>query len=105
MPVAPGWALQTGSLGSTLVWVSVALFLASVLGWFLAPWVSWGRRVGIVGLWAGTVAVLGVFGSLAALFIGDQFEYAYVYGHADKLNTIPYKIAGIWSGQEGSFLL
>ncbi|RIK01008.1 MAG: hypothetical protein DCC46_02635 [Armatimonadetes bacterium] len=105
LPVAPGWALQTGSLGSTLVWVSVALFLASVLGWFLAPWVSWGRRVGIVGLWAGTVAVLGVFGSLAALFIGDQFEYAYVYGHADKLNTIPYKIAGIWSGQEGSFLL
>jgi len=44
-------------------------------------------------------------GCLGVLFVKDQFQFRYVFDHADRATPIAYKIAGIWSGQEGSFLL
>ncbi|MER3496989.1 MAG: hypothetical protein C4320_09690, partial [Armatimonadota bacterium] len=54
---------------------------------------------------AGAAALIGVFASLGTLFLQDQFQFAYVFNHSDSRNPTPYKIAAIWTAQEGSFLL
>lgn len=53
----------------------------------------------------GSLSLFGTFGCLAALFANDQFEFQYVFSHGDSLTEMKYKIAGVWSGQQGSFLL
>jgi len=45
------------------------------------------------------------FACLATLFLTDQFQYKYVFAHSEKVVELQYKVAAIWSGQEGSFLL
>ncbi len=105
LPLAPGWSLGLGTLGRVLVVAGLASYLASALGWLLA-----GKRprlglVGAWGFWIGTACLVGTFAVLGSLFILNRFEYSYVFGHGDKRNAIAYRIAGIWSGQEGSFLL
>lgn len=44
-------------------------------------------------------------GCLVALFVTNQFEYQYVFSHGDLTTSLNYKIAGVWTAQEGSFLL
>ena len=101
----PGWSLLTGDLGRFSVYGSVALFAVSALAWYFA---KKNPRLEKVGAWTFVLACMGIgatFLSLAILFVGNRFEYEYVWGHSDLANTVPYRIAGIWSGQEGSFLL
>ncbi|MBV6459875.1 MAG: hypothetical protein HONBIEJF_03030 [Fimbriimonadaceae bacterium] len=54
--------------------------------------------LGGVALWLAVIC-------LGVLFVQDQFQFRYVFDHADRATPLAYKIAGIWSGQEGSFLL
>lgn len=49
--------------------------------------------------------LFGAFICLASLFARDQFEFQYVFSHSDALTPLKYKVAGVWSGQQGSFLL
>jgi cytochrome c-type biogenesis protein CcmF len=101
----PGWSLTVGTAGRIFIVLAAILFAVSVLGWLFSPRV---RTLERVGAWSFTFASLGLLGAiscLTALFIGNRFEYEYVWGRADTLNTIPYRIAGVWAGQEGSFLL
>lgn len=51
------------------------------------------------------IATLVVFGILASLFITEQFQYEYVFGRSTADLPIPFRIAAVWSGQQGSFLL
>jgi cytochrome c-type biogenesis protein CcmF len=44
-------------------------------------------------------------GVLALLFVQDQFEYKYVFSHGGADVSLAYKIASVWTAQEGSFLL
>lgn len=101
----PAWSLALGTAGRLLVIVAAILFAMSAIAWFAVP--RWSRleRVGAWSFTAGAIALFGTFLSLATLFVANRFEFAYVWGHADSKNAIPYRIAGIWSGQEGSFLL
>lgn len=105
LPAPPAWSLNVGSLGKGLVWVAVVLYLISVLGWLFSPkfpsinnWTTWIFR-------AANIAVIGTFACLAALFLANRFEYQYVWEHSDNRNAFQYRFAGIWSGQQGSFLL
>lgn len=104
-PTAPAWSVFAGSAGRILVLTGLGLFAASVLFWLLAPrHPRWGR----LGAWAfalGGVSVFGAIVCLGALFAGDQFQYQYVFSRGDAQTSLKYKIAGIWAGQEGSFLL
>jgi cytochrome c-type biogenesis protein CcmF len=52
-----------------------------------------------------SLSLFGVFACLAALFVGGQFQYEYVFSHSEKDLALKYRVAAIWSGQEGSFLL
>jgi len=43
-------------------------------------------------------------GSLVYLFFSDNFSMAYVVAHSNRDLATFYKIAALWSGQEGSLL-
>src|SRR5215468_12145290 len=60
---------------------------------------------------SGRNAAVGVFfmitaaiGSLAYLFVNDDFSVAYIAGHSNRDLPIYFKISSIWGGQEGSLL-
>ena len=101
----PEWSLQVGSLGTGLVLAAIACFLVAGLGWLLQPKFNTLGKVGSVAFTLGCGALIGTFASLACLFINNRLEFEYVWGHGDGSNTLPYRIAGIWAGQQGSFLL
>jgi cytochrome c-type biogenesis protein CcmF len=42
---------------------------------------------------------------LLAAFLNDEFRYAYVYHNSSRDLPLAYKIAAVWAGKEGSFLL
>lgn len=97
----PAWSLLTGDIGRGAVFAAAGLFLlAGVLNAF------WPKtRVGAWSFWGGCGAILVSFAALVTLFVTNRFEYAYVWAHGDKANALQYRVAAVWSGQEGSFLL
>ncbi|MEQ1821554.1 MAG: cytochrome c biogenesis protein CcsA [Fimbriimonadaceae bacterium] len=100
LPITPSWALFLGEkLGAGLVLFGVACFALAFL-----QQVS-GKQLKIPFFALGCIAIFGTFFSLATLFVTDQFAYEYVFKHSEKVNQTPYKIAAVWSGQQGSFLL
>ncbi|MBS1714576.1 MAG: cytochrome c biogenesis protein CcsA [Armatimonadetes bacterium] len=101
----PSWSLALGAAGRFFIIGAAALFALSVLAWMLSKRFPRLAKAGSMAFVAACAAVLGSFGALAVLFADNRFEFAYVYGHADTKNALGYRIAGIWSGQEGSFLL
>jgi cytochrome c-type biogenesis protein CcmF len=46
-------------------------------------------------------AVLILFSS----FMNNEFQYAYVFNNSSKSMPVAYKIAALWAGNEGSFLI
>ncbi|MCX7801329.1 MAG: cytochrome c biogenesis protein CcsA [Fimbriimonadales bacterium] len=105
LPSPPAWSLTLGRLGASLVVAAAALFLASSLAGGAFGSRAWGRRLGAWAFGLGGACLLATFLVLATLFANNRFEWEYVWSHADSRNTLPYRIAGIWSGQQGSFLL
>lgn len=101
----PGWSLLVGEIGRNAVLISTLLFGISLLSWILAPLNENLKKIGKWSLILGCVSILASIVSLGILFANNRFEFEYVYGHADIKNALGYRIAGIWSGQEGSFLL
>ncbi len=104
-PTAPAWSLWIGSAGKALVIGGFALFLLSVLLGLLAKRSERLEKAVRVAFTLGCVAVFGSMACLTALFVGNQFHYEYVFGHASIETDLKYKIAGVWTGQQGSFLL
>src|SRR5256885_6036862 len=58
------------------------------------------RRAGIAVFFAVTAAA---FALLYAAFT-DDFSVAYILHHSNRSLPLPYKVAALWSGQEGSLL-
>lgn len=103
--VPPEWSLWCGDGGRVAILLALALFVLSALAWLLAPKAQWLIRAGVMALNAGVGFLFVSFVCLGGLFVGNRFEYDYVFQHGDKSSALPYQIAGIWSGQQGSFLL
>lgn len=81
---------------------AAGLFAATVVAMILGrKWQAWGRWLFV----AGSICILGAMASLITLFLRDQFEFSYVAGHSWKAIPAAYKIAAVWAGQQGSFLL
>jgi len=102
---AQPWSLNVGEAGTILVLSGLVLFIiAALLSAFsvrvpvLAKFNGW--AFGLASL-----CLFSAFGCLATLFAKDQFQFSYVYSHGDAFTALSYKIAGVWSGQQGSFLL
>src|SRR5690242_13992248 len=104
-PSPPAWSLMLGEIGRTLVISAAVLYLISILSWLFAPKSSKLKAIGAWSFSLGGISLLVTFVALAILFANNRFEFAYIWSHGDKSNAIQYRIAGIWSGQQGSFLL
>lgn len=101
----PDWSLLAGDLGRWSILLATIFFGLTVGLWLLEPRYPRLRPFAARSFIAACLGLFASFAALGSLFVGNRFEYEYVWGHADSLNTVPYRIAGIWSGQEGSFLL
>jgi cytochrome c-type biogenesis protein CcmF len=99
-PKAEAWSLIAGQAGKGLVFAGIALFALALVASILRR-----ERLAGVAFGLGTVTLFGTMAVLASLFLKDQFQYAYVFQRADKDTTWEYKLAGVWAGQQGSFLL
>ncbi|MEA2552116.1 MAG: cytochrome c-type biosis protein CcmF, partial [Fimbriimonadaceae bacterium] len=97
---APNWALGVGDIGSGLILLGCFAFVAALVLGLLRR-----ERLSTVGFVLGAASLFGAFACLTVLFVNNQFEYQYVFSHGDALTELKYKIAGVWSGQQGSFLL
>lgn len=102
---APEWSLWVGSFGKLFVWIAVGFFVISHFSWLVEPKKPVLRKIAAWSFTAGCLSLFATFVSLGILFANNRFEFEYVWSHADSKNTLPYRIAGIWSGQQGSFLL
>ena len=87
--------------------------------WIALPVAVWGMALGFMGgrtqrgdlvlsAERGIYAVffLLILASLGvgAAFLGDKFEYWYVYAYSNRELEIFYKVTGLWAGQRGSLL-
>ncbi|GBE55625.1 MAG TPA: hypothetical protein ENH28_02890 [Euryarchaeota archaeon] len=52
-----------------------------------------------------TVLILGITVYLTYLFVKSDFTNMYVYEYSSRTLPLYYKIAGVWAGQSGTFLL
>lgn len=104
-PLAPSWSFPVSWIGRGLILIACLFFLASAASWFLGRSDAPATRRGTRLFAAGSVSLFVAFLLLGALFVSRQYQFAYVFGHSDNLTATAYRVAGIWSGQEGSFLL
>ncbi len=105
MPVAAPWSLWLGTLGKGFIIGAFILFAAAIGLWAFAP-----RNEKLDGFARksfnlGAAFIFGAFGCLLVLFLSNQFQYEYVFEHGDATTDLKYKIAGVWTAQQGSFLL
>ncbi len=99
---APLWSTAVGVVGRGSIILSVLCFGACLGFGLLKPaaerWTRW-------SFWGGCAGLFSAFINLGTLFAFDQFQYEYVAGHSWRETSLPYKLAAIWAGQQGSFLL
>lgn len=109
LQAAPQWALHLGTTGRALVFIGLATFLLSAVFWWLSPRFADRRarleRLGTTAFGAGFAAVAGAMLILGILLVNHQYQFLYVWRHTDNGTEIGYRIAALWSGQEGSILL
>ena len=81
------------------------MFIVAILLWLSGD--GWAKASKVAsGLFVtGCFSLFAALGVLALLFINDQFEYKYVFDHGGSDVSLAYKIASVWTAQEGSFLL
>jgi len=101
----PQWSLTLGLLGRGLIVFGLLVFLTAAASAILARRKLGGSRIANVAFVLGCLAVFAVFVDLGILFGLSRLEYQYVSGHSDPTYGLAYRIAGIWAGQQGSFLL
>ena len=85
--------------------LAVYCFVAGILGFIRKDEVGFrlsetARRAGMASFFAVTIAAL----VLVWAALNNDFSIAYIQQHSNRALPIPYKIAVLWSGQEGSLL-
>jgi cytochrome c-type biogenesis protein CcmF len=66
-----------------------------------ADWMALARPLAV--LLCLTVGI--AFVALVAAFVGNDFSVLYVAAHSNSALPLPYRIAGVWGGHEGSLVL
>ena len=103
LPPAPQWGIFLGQFGKISVYVTLAACVVALLLSLFSP-----NKFQIIRRNAFYLACIGfvlVFIALAVLFLTNQFEFEYIFNHSAKDNPLSYKIASVWTAQQGSFLL
>lgn len=104
-PEAAPWSLFAGAFGRGSIWAAIVFFVIAAVMMVAAKKTTALEKVGVVSFVIGCLSLISSFGALALLFVKDQFQYAYVWEHSDTTTSLAYKIASVWTAQEGSFLL
>lgn len=99
------WSLALGAFGRGCVLSALSLNILALVLWLFAGSHPGVERWAKAAFALGCIGFIGAFVSVATLFVTDQYQYKYVFEHGAKDNQLRYKIAGTWSGQEGSILL
>ena len=89
-----------GFLGAT----AVGLATLAAVGGLITAWKNvdrWPARL----LQASAALFAAALVSLAVLFVNGEYQFRYVFRHSALDHDLKFRIAGVWSGQEGSFLL
>jgi cytochrome c-type biogenesis protein CcmF len=96
-------------LGDFCLYFALALaaycFVVGILGFIRKDEIGFrlsetARRAGMATFFAVTIAAL----VLVWAALNNDFSIAYIQQHSNRALPIPYKIAVLWSGQEGSLL-
>lgn len=104
-PATPGYTPALEMLGRGLILGAVALFVLSILGYVLAAKKPSLERFSQIAFTGGCVALLLAFVQLIWLIYNRQYQFQYVYAHSDNWLPAGKRVASLWGGQEGSFLL
>ena len=102
---AESWSLALGDFGRACIVGALALNLLAIVLWILSARRPSLERWAKLAFSIGCCGFLGAFIVVAVLFVTDQYQFQYVFEHGSRTNQLRYKIAGTWSGQEGSILL
>jgi cytochrome c-type biogenesis protein CcmF len=105
LPLAPQWSLQLGQLGKSLVILGTSIYLLAAVASLFSIKHPKLWKVGPTAFWIGTACLASVFAILISLFVTDQFHFEYVRARSMVDSAAFYKVAGVWSGQQGSFIL
>jgi cytochrome c-type biogenesis protein CcmF len=65
------------------------------------PWIALARPAAI----AQALLLAVAFGCLTTAFVQNDFSVLYVAQHSNSLLPLPYRVAAVWGGHEGSLLL
>ncbi len=104
-PQAEPWSLFAGAFGRVSILASIAFFVIAAILMILAKRNKSFEKIGTISFVVGCLSLISSFATLALLFVKDQFQYAYIWEHSDSKTSVAYKIASVWTAQEGSFLL
>lgn len=104
-PLAPAWAQQVGEAGRYAVFAALGLYVLALLLFAFSGKKAILGKLGTVAFWLGSISFATAFGCLTTLFVKNQFQFEYVFARADIHTELKYKVAGVWSGQQGSFML
>jgi cytochrome c-type biogenesis protein CcmF len=97
---AEPWTYALGNAGKGFIFLAIALCFLAALAMFLER-----EKLGRRFFTFGALSFVCAFGSLLVLFLTHQFQFKYVFDHSALDHETQYLVAGVWSGQEGSFLL
>ncbi|MBS1707587.1 MAG: cytochrome c biogenesis protein CcsA [Armatimonadetes bacterium] len=101
----PSWSLALGDIGRGSIYAAIVFFFVAAVAWVFFPKLREATKVGSWAFGLGCASILSAFATLTTLFVTNRFEFAYVWAHGDATNALQYRIAAVWSGQQGSFLL
>ncbi len=104
-PQLPSYTPVLELFGRGLILAAVVLFLGSALAYGLARQDGKAARLARVTFTTGCSCLIGAFGLLAWLIYNRQYQFQYVFAHSDNWLPDGKRIASLWGGQEGSFLL
>lgn len=100
------WATALGDTARYVLYTVIAAMAASAALHILQPRLKKDvSKLARTLFYTGSSGFFFSFAVLIVLFLNHQFQFQYVAKHSKLDHELEYLVAGVWSGQEGSFLL
>ncbi len=94
-----------GQSAKFILLLAIGMFTGSAIVAIIGKGQETRLKISKALFYAGSTGLFFAFGVLVHLFISHQFQFRYVANHSALDHEIQFLLAGVWSGQEGSFLL
>ena len=106
-----GEHLLPGQLGHFFIVLSLVASLIATFSYFRSAQskneidASYWKKLARFAFITEAISVFAVIGILIYILSSHLFEYKYAWQHSSRSLEFKYLLAGLWEGQEGSFLL